>query len=137
MTLHVPTILVALLMAVGLFAVSLGMAGTYLREHEAMKRWAWGTWTLAGGFALLASRAVLPEGIAILLGNTALAASLYLLGDATHQFIRRRAALAAGAGGRHRAVPGRRAALAARAPHVAALRAVRRAARADRAAGGA
>jgi diguanylate cyclase (GGDEF)-like protein len=92
MTLHVPTILVALLMAVGLFAVSLGMAGTYLREHEAMKRWAWGTWTLAGGFALLASRAVLPEGIAILLGNTALAASLYLLGDATHQFIRRRAA---------------------------------------------
>jgi diguanylate cyclase (GGDEF)-like protein len=92
MTLHVPTILLALLMSVGLFAVSLGMAGTYLREHVAIKRWAWGTWTLAGGFALLASRVVLPEAVAILLGNTTLAVSLYLLGDATHHFIRRRGA---------------------------------------------
>ncbi len=88
MTLHVPTIFIALLMAIVLFGAALAHAGDVRADHGALQRWAWGTWCAAGGFVLLGSRQLLPETLSIVGGNTLIALSLLLTGHALHLFLR-------------------------------------------------
>ncbi|MDP4302183.1 GGDEF domain-containing protein [Leptothrix discophora] len=88
MTLHVPTIFIALLMAIVLFGAALAHAGDVRTGHGALQRWAWGTWCAAGGFVLLGSRLMLPETLSVIGGNTLIALSLLLTGHALHRFLR-------------------------------------------------
>ena len=60
MSLHVPTMLVALLLVFVLFGVSLTFAHPFLREKTELRLWAMGTWTLVAGFILLVVRAFIP-----------------------------------------------------------------------------
>ncbi|HKX41232.1 MAG TPA: GGDEF domain-containing protein [Burkholderiaceae bacterium] len=87
MSLHVPTMLVALLLVFVLFGVSLTFAHPFLREKTELRLWAMGTWTLVAGFILLVVRAFIPEWIAVLGGNGLVFTSIYLLSRALHRFV--------------------------------------------------
>ncbi len=88
MTLHVPTLFVALLTAIVLFGAALAHAGDIKGDHGALRRWAWGTWCAAAAFVMLSSRVVLPEAISVLSGNALIATSLLLISHALHRFLR-------------------------------------------------
>ena len=87
MTLHVPTMFVALLLAFALFGVALAFARSLLRDQAELRLWGWSTWLLVAGFVALAARTVFAEWVAVLLGNGLVFASLFLMSHALHQFI--------------------------------------------------
>ncbi|MEY2653130.1 MAG: hypothetical protein RLZZ524_157 [Pseudomonadota bacterium] len=88
MTLHIPTLLIALLTTVVLFGAALAHAGEVKDEHGALRRWSWATWCVAAAFVMLSSRGVLPEAVSVISGNALLALSLLLISQALHRFLR-------------------------------------------------
>jgi diguanylate cyclase (GGDEF)-like protein len=87
MSLHVPTMFVALLLAFALFSVALTFARPFLRDRAELRLWGWGTWILVAGFVVLSSRAFLPEWIAVLCGNGLVFVGLFLFSRALHRFV--------------------------------------------------
>lgn len=90
MTLHVPTMFVALLLAFALFGVALTFARPFLRDQAELRLWARGTWILVAGFVLLSSRAILPEWVAVLFGNGLIFAGVFCFSLALHRFVLQR-----------------------------------------------
>jgi diguanylate cyclase (GGDEF)-like protein len=92
MFLHIPTLFVALFLAFALFGVTLTLARPFLPEGPELRLWEYGTWAIVAGFLALASRAVLPEWVAVVCGNSLVFASLLLFSQALHRFVQRRPA---------------------------------------------
>lgn len=92
MSLHVPTLLVALVCAFTLFGASLTFARPVLLQGPELKLWALSSWVMVAAFVLLASRLFLPEAIAIVCGNGLIFVSLYLSSRALYLFILRQRA---------------------------------------------
>jgi diguanylate cyclase (GGDEF)-like protein len=88
MTLHIPTLFVALLTTIVLFGAALAHAGKVKDDHGALRCWAWGTWCSAAAFVVLSSRVVLPEAFSVLVGNALIATSLLLISQAMYRFLR-------------------------------------------------
>jgi diguanylate cyclase (GGDEF)-like protein len=73
MTLHIPTLLLALVAGFLLLSLELGLAQRNLRARADLRLWALGSWSLVGGFAMLAARVVLPLPLSIVAGNALIA----------------------------------------------------------------
>ncbi|WP_284616554.1 GGDEF domain-containing protein [Aquabacterium humicola] len=69
MTLHIPTLMLALLLGFLLLTLELGVALRRLHNRPELRSWTWGCWALFGGFAMLAARLVLPVSMSIVIGN--------------------------------------------------------------------
>lgn len=69
MTLHIPTLMLALLLGFLLLTLELGVALRRLHNRPELRSWTWGCWALFGGFAMLAARLVLPVWLSIVVGN--------------------------------------------------------------------
>jgi diguanylate cyclase (GGDEF)-like protein len=82
--LHIPTLLLALLLGFLLLTLALGFAQRRLRARPEIRRWTLGSWTLLGGFAALAARAVVPLELSVVLGNGLIGVGLALLAQALH-----------------------------------------------------
>lgn len=87
MLLHVPTIFVALFLSCALFAVALRFTRPLLGAGEELRLWERSNWMLLASFIGLFSRTLVPEWIAILLGNGLIFVSLYMLSRALHHFV--------------------------------------------------
>ena len=90
MSLHVPTMFVALLLAFALFGVALAFARSLLRDQVELRIWGWGTWLLVGGFVFLSARVFVPEWVAVAFGNGLIFASLFLMNRALQRFVLQR-----------------------------------------------
>ncbi|NRF68033.1 GGDEF domain-containing protein [Aquincola sp. S2] len=69
MTLHIPTLMLALLLGFLLLTLELGVALRRLHNRPELRSWTWGCWALFAGFAMLAARVVVPVWLSIVLGN--------------------------------------------------------------------
>ena len=87
MTLHLPTLMLALLLGFALLTLELGVAQRRLRTRRELRAWARGSWAMLGGLACLAARPVLPVDLSILLGNGLIAVGLALYARALYRLL--------------------------------------------------
>jgi len=86
--LHIPTLMLALLLAFLLLTLELGVSQRGLRDRPELRRWTLGCWVLLAGFAALAARAVLPLWLSILFGNGLVCLGLALYVQALYLLLR-------------------------------------------------
>lgn len=87
--LHIPTLMLALLLAFLLLAAALGVSqgGVGLRARPELRLWARGCWVLLAGFGALAARPVLPPAASVVLGNALVCAGLALYVQALYRLL--------------------------------------------------
>lgn len=97
MTIHSPTVLIALLTGYAMLVLDLWLARrSLMAERPELRTWAWGSLMALLGFMAMPLRLWIPIGWSILLSNVMLAAGIVLYGQALHQFVRRQRAPRAG-----------------------------------------
>ena len=69
MTLHIPTLMLALLLGFLLLTLELGISHQRLRSRPELRSWSAGSWALLLGFAALAARSAIPLWLSIVAGN--------------------------------------------------------------------
>lgn len=69
MTLHIPTLMLALLLGFLMLTLELGVSQRRLNSRPELRTWTLGCWAFLAGFAMLAARLVLPLWMSVLLGN--------------------------------------------------------------------
>lgn len=90
MTIHSPTVLIALLTGYSMLVLDLWLARrSLMAERPELRTWAWGSLLLLLGFLAMPLRLWIPIGWSILLSNALLAAGIVLYGHALHRFVRR------------------------------------------------
>ncbi|MBC7954740.1 MAG: GGDEF domain-containing protein [Cytophagales bacterium] len=87
MLLHVPTIFVALFLSCALFVSALTFSRPLRGAGVELRLWVSSVWMLLASFVALASRAVVPEWIAVLFGNGLVFFALHLMSRALHRFV--------------------------------------------------
>jgi hypothetical protein len=68
-TLHIPTLMLALLLGFLLLTLELGVSQRRLSNRPELRTWTLGCWAFFAGFAMLAARLVLPLWLSVLVGN--------------------------------------------------------------------
>jgi diguanylate cyclase (GGDEF)-like protein len=91
MVLHIPTLLLALVAGFLLLSLELGLAQRNLRARADLRLWTLGSWSLVGGFAMLAARVVLPLPLSIVAGNALIALGICAFTSALWLRLRRKA----------------------------------------------
>jgi len=91
LTLHIPTLLVALVLGFGLLVLELAIVQRRLLRDTEL-----GTWTLGGvallcGFVMLGARAVVPLALSVVAGNGLIYLGLMLYARALYRFVGQRA----------------------------------------------
>lgn len=86
--LHVPTLMLALLLAFLLLAAELGVSQRGLRGRPELRLWARGCWVMLAGFAALAARPLLTLGPSVVLGNALLCGGLAIYAQALYRLLR-------------------------------------------------
>lgn len=69
MTLHIPTLMLALLLGFLLLTLELGVSQRRMSNRPELRTWTLGCWAFFAGFAMLAARVVLPLWLSVLAGN--------------------------------------------------------------------
>jgi diguanylate cyclase (GGDEF)-like protein len=69
MTLHIPTLMLALLLGFLLLTLELAVSQRRMSNRPELRTWTLGCWAFLGGFAMLAARLVVPMWASVLLGN--------------------------------------------------------------------
>lgn len=87
MTLHIPTLMLALLLGFLLLALELGVAQRRTTRRPELRIWTLGCWALLGGFMMLAARLVLPLWLSVLVGNALLCLGLALYARALYRML--------------------------------------------------
>ncbi|MDM4767938.1 GGDEF domain-containing protein [Pelomonas sp. SE-A7] len=87
MSLHIPTLLLALLGGYLLLGLQLLVARRGALRQPELGLWAWGNWAFVLGFAMLGARVVLPLWISVLVGNSFIFAGLLLYVRALQRFV--------------------------------------------------
>jgi diguanylate cyclase (GGDEF)-like protein len=87
MTLHIPTLMLALLLGFLLLTLELGISQTRLSSRPELRTWTWGCWAFLAGFALLAARVVLPVWLSVLLGNGLICVAIALYAHSLHRLL--------------------------------------------------
>jgi diguanylate cyclase (GGDEF)-like protein len=85
MTLHIPTLMLALLLGFLLLTLELGFSQRRLSNRPELRTWTLGCWAFFAGFAMLAARLVLPLWLSVLVGNWLICAGIVLY---THSLYR-------------------------------------------------
>lgn len=87
MTLHIPTLMAALLAGFLLLTLELGVTMRRMPDHAELRSWTAGCWALMGGFAFLAVRPVVPLWLSVVAGNWLVCVGLVLFSRAIHQLL--------------------------------------------------
>jgi diguanylate cyclase (GGDEF)-like protein len=87
MTLHIPTLMAALLAGFLLLTLELGVTMRRMPDHPELRTWTAGCWALMGGFAFLAARPVVPLWLSVVAGNWLVCLGLVLFSRAIHQLL--------------------------------------------------
>lgn len=90
--LHVPTLMLALLLAFLLLAAELGVSQSGLRGRPELRLWARGCWVMLFGFAALAARPLITLAPSVVLGNALLCAGLAFYAEALYRLLLNRPA---------------------------------------------
>jgi diguanylate cyclase (GGDEF)-like protein len=91
LTVHIPTLLLALVMGFALLGLTLALAQRGTVRDPALQRWNQGVWAFLAGFGLFALRPWLPLWLSIVGGNAMLALGGTLLAAALYRFLLDRA----------------------------------------------
>lgn len=87
MTLHIPTLMLALLLGFALLALELGVSLRRTAGRPELRTWTLGCWALLAGFVMLAARLVLPLWISVLVGNALLCLGISLYVRALYRLL--------------------------------------------------
>ncbi len=82
MSIHIPTLLVALLTGFLMLCVQLAFAQRGGLQHPALSLWAKASWALLLGYAFLGARVFLPLGVSVFVGNVLICLGLLLYNQA-------------------------------------------------------
>jgi diguanylate cyclase (GGDEF)-like protein len=85
MTLHIPTLMLALLLGFLLLTLELGVSQRRLTNRPELRSWTLGCWAFFAGFAMLGARLVLPLWLSVVAGNWLICAGITLY---THSLYR-------------------------------------------------
>ena len=88
MTLHIPTLMLALLLGFLLLTLELGVSQRRIASRPELRIWTWGCWALLGGFVMLAARLVLPLQVSVLAGNGLICLGILLYVRALYRLLR-------------------------------------------------
>lgn len=87
MSLHVPTLLIALLAGFLMLCVQLAVAQRGVLKQPALHIWALASWALLAGYAFLGARVLLPDTLSIVLGNALVCLGLQLYHQALSLYL--------------------------------------------------
>lgn len=87
MTLHITTLMVALLLGFLMLTLELGVSLQRIRSRPELRSWSLGCWALLLGFGGLAIRPLIPVWLSVIAGNGLICLGLVLYCHATHQFL--------------------------------------------------
>ncbi len=87
MTLHIPTLLVALLLGFAMLSLELAIAQRGLLRRPELRVWTLGSWALLAGLFGLAARLAIPLWASVLLGNGLIALGIVLYARALYRFL--------------------------------------------------
>lgn len=88
MTLHIPTLMLALLLGFLLLTLELSVSQRGLNNRAELRTWTLGCWAFFAGFAMLAARLVLPLWLSVLVGNGLICAGITLYTLSLHRLLR-------------------------------------------------
>ncbi len=86
-SIHIPTLMLALLSGFAMLGVQLWAAQRSRLRYLDLAVWTWGSWTLLAGFTMLTARVVLPVWISALLGNGLIALGIVFYNEAIHRHV--------------------------------------------------
>lgn len=84
MSLHIPTLLAAMMAGYLMLTLELGMSHKGVRHRPEVRCWTFGSWALLLGLAALATRGPLPVSLSVVLGNGLIALGLVFYARALH-----------------------------------------------------
>lgn len=87
MTLHIPTLLVALLLGFSMLSLELAIAQRGLLRRPELRLWTLGSWALLAGLLGLAARVAIPLWASVLIGNGLIALGIVLYARALYRFL--------------------------------------------------
>lgn len=87
LSIHIPTLMLALLSGFAMLGVQLWMAQRSKLRYLDLAVWTWGSWALLGGFAMLSARLVLPLWLSALAGNGLIALGIIFYNEAIHRHV--------------------------------------------------
>ncbi len=87
LTIHIPTLMLALLSGFAMLGLQLWMAQRSRLQFLDLGIWTWGSWSLLLGFALLAGRLVLPLWLSAVFGNGLIALGLVIYNEAIYRHV--------------------------------------------------
>ena len=86
-SIHIPTLMLALLSGFAMLGVQLWAAQRSRLRYLDLAVWTWGSWTLLAGFAMLTARLVVPVWVSALLGNGLIALGIVFYNEAIHRHV--------------------------------------------------
>ncbi|WP_088287189.1 GGDEF domain-containing protein [Ideonella sp. A 288] len=89
MTLHVPTLILALLLGFLLLTLELAVSLPRLRNRPELRIWTIGCWALLAGFCALALRPVIPMWLSVVAGNSLICIGMLHYNSALHRLLGR------------------------------------------------
>ena len=87
MSLHIPTLLLAIVMGFALLGLALVMAQRNTMPGPELRLWTAGVWAFLIGFAFFALRPWIVEWLSIVVGNAMIALGVTFMGAALHHFL--------------------------------------------------
>ncbi len=87
MSIHIPTLLLAIVMGFALLGLALVMAQRNTTPGPELRLWTAGVWAFLIGFTFFGLRPWIVEWLSILVGNAMIALGATFIGDALHHFL--------------------------------------------------